>query len=224
VYSLGLGSGTGFCRAAAKHADHGYTNALERFDVYGSNEVAALRVAVNRAITYAYRKGATTIVSAGNDGLDLNAPDTASLVNFNGYASHAISIAAVAPIGWAKDPGNIDLNQPTGYSNSGPEIDFAAPGGNFVYPGNEVCVVAGLARPCWVFDYVFSTGNGGWYWSVGTSMAAPHAAGVAALIIGENGGQMQPAQVKKEMRRRAIDLGKAGGDDIYGYGVATSGY
>jgi subtilisin family serine protease len=189
-----------------------------------SREIAALRVAVNRAITYAYRKGATVVVSAGNDSLDLNHPDTASFINFNGYASHANSIAAVAPIGWATDPGNVDLSSPTGYSNSGPEIDFAAPGGNFVYPGSENCTVAGRTRPCWVFDLVFSTGSGGWYWSAGTSMAAPHAAGVAALIIGENGGQMQPAQVKKEMRKRAIDLGKAGGADIYGYGVATTGY
>jgi lantibiotic leader peptide-processing serine protease len=189
-----------------------------------SSEVAALRVAVNRAITYAYQNGATVVVSAGNDGYDLNDPSTASFINFQGYASHAISVSSVAPIGWATDPGNIDLNQPTGYSNYGPEIDFAAPGGNFVYPGNEGCIIAGLLRPCWVFDYVFSTGNGGWYWSVGTSMAAPHAAGVAALIIGENGGDMHPARVKAEMRSRAVDLGKRGSDDIYGYGVATSGY
>lgn len=189
-----------------------------------SNEIAALRVAVNKAITYAYQQGATVIVSAGNDALDLNAPENASLIPFNGFASHAVSISALAPVGWATDPGNIDLNNQASYTNIGPEIDFGAPGGDFVYPGNEVCIVAGLARPCWVFDLVFSTGNGGWYWSAGTSMAAPHAAGIAALIIGENGGDMHPAQVEAEMRSRALDLGKPGSDDVYGHGLTQSGY
>jgi subtilisin family serine protease len=86
------------------------------------------------------------------------------------------------------------------------------------YPGNENCLIAGLVRPCWVFDLVFSTGNGGWYWSAGTSMAAPHASGVAALIIGANGGDMKPSQVEAALRSSADDLGKPGNDDFYGAG------
>jgi subtilisin family serine protease len=49
-------------------------------------------------------------------------------------------------------------------------------------------------------------------------MAAPHAAGVAALIISENGGDMAPAQVEAAMRMRGLDLGKRGADDFFGRG------
>jgi subtilisin family serine protease len=74
-----------------------------------------------------------------------------------------------------------------------------------------------------VLDFVFSTGNGSWYWSVGTSMAAPHAAGVAALIISETGNS-NPAHVMRELRRRAVDGGKPGRDDFFGHGTTHSGY
>ena len=45
-------------------------------------------------------------------------------------------------------------------------------------------------------------------------MATPHASGIAALIIGENGGSMHPAQVKAEMAARSEDLGQAGKDRV----------
>jgi subtilisin family serine protease len=52
----------------------------------------------------------------------------------------------------------------------------------------------------------------------GTSMAAPHATGVAALIIGKNGGDMDPSRVEAALRASANDLGKPGRDPYYGYG------
>ncbi|MBI1297486.1 S8 family serine peptidase [bacterium] len=190
----------------------------------GSNEVAALRSLMNRAISYAHQQGVTVIAAAGNDGRDLDKDK--SLTVFPAQMPHAISISSTAPVGWAVDPANADLDNLASYSNYGRSgIDLAAPGGDFVYPGNEACLIAGLVRPCWVFDLVFSTGAlNSWYWSAGTSMAAPHAAGVAALIVAENGGSMHPAQVKAEMQRRAADLGQPGNDPIYGAGRVSSGY
>ena len=194
----------------------------------GSNEIAELRKAMNRAIGYAYQKGATVIVAAGNDGRDLD-KDRSTTV-FPAQMPHAISISATAPIGWAKAPATTFLDNLASYSNYGQSgVDFSAPGGDSSYPGNENCTLAGLTRPCWVFDLVFSTGavvgpSAFYYWSAGTSMAAPHAAGVAALIISEKGGELHPAQVKAELAARAADLGKPGNDPVYGAGAIRSGY
>jgi len=194
----------------------------------GSNEVAALRATMNRAISYAYQSGAIVLVAAGNDGRDLDADQSTTV--FPAGLNHAVSISATAPIGWATDPANANLDFLASYSNFGRSgISFAAPGGDASYPGNELCPIGGLVRPCYVFDLVFSTGgfaNGGhnFYWSAGTSMATPHAAGIAALIIAENGGSMHPAQVEAELRARSEDLGQAGNDPIYGGGRLSTGY
>jgi serine protease len=57
-------------------------------------------------------------------------------------------------------------------------------------------------------DYDFSTG---------TSMASPHVAGVAALIIAAQGGLSVNA-IRQRLRQGAVDLGRAGRDALYGYG------
>ena len=127
-------------------------------------------------------------------------------------------------IGWAKDPsGNLDYL--ASYSNYGQSaIDFAGPGGDAEYPGEENCTVAGITNPCWVFDLVFSVGGytaagaPQYNWVAGTSMAAPHVSGVAALIIGKHGGEMSPAAVERILRQSSDDLGKPGNDSLYGGG------
>lgn len=186
--------------------------------------VSQLANAVGKAITYATQQGTTVIVSAGNDGLDLNGDG--GMVRFNTGMPNAIGISAAAPMNWAGDVDGRDTLYPASYTNYGTSmVEFAAPGGDWVYPGEESCTVAGLQRPCWVFDLVFSTGNNGWYWSAGTSMAAPHAAGIAALIISKNGGKMSPTQVVAAMRKVGLDLGKPGADDFFGRGgLVRSGY
>ncbi len=179
-------------------------------------DLPELAYALGRATGYAYHRGATIIASAGNDAIDFDAnPD---LVDLPAMAPFVLGISATAPIGWAIDP-TVSLDNLSSYSNYGNVIvDFSAPGGDFSYPGNENCDVNGIVRPCWVFDMVFSSIPGGWGWAAGTSMAAPHASGVAALIIGVLGGSANPWDVTAYMWTLSNDLGAPGRDPIYGIG------
>jgi subtilisin family serine protease len=59
--------------------------------------------------------------------------------------------------------------------------------------------------------------NGNLQLASGTSMAAPHAAGVAALIVQRNPA-WTPAQVREKLRTSAVDLGVPGWDPVFGYG------
>ena len=108
----------------------------DEFGCVGANEVAALLVAINRATTYAFQQGTTVIAAAGNEAAD--GDHNGPVVHTPSNGPNVISISATAPIGWATDPGNIFLDSPASYSNYGQStIDFAAPGGDSAYPGNE---------------------------------------------------------------------------------------
>ncbi len=198
----------------------------------GANEIAALTTAISRATTYAYQQGTTVVASAGNDSRD--GDKDGPVISVPASSAHVLTISATGPEGWALDQ-STDLDTPAFYTNYGQSvIDFAAPGGDVDFdlrPGGTanranwpVCTVAGVTNYCYIFDLVLSTINGSYGWAAGTSMAAPHASGIAALIIAENGGEMKPAQVEKIMRERAEDLGKRGNDDFYGAGRVSSGY
>jgi subtilisin family serine protease len=51
----------------------------------------------------------------------------------------------------------------------------------------------------------------------GTSMASPHVAGTAALLISR--GITDPAMIEAMLKKTARDLGAPGRDDLYGYGL-----
>lgn len=82
------------------------------------------------------------------------------------------------------------------FSATGPEIEVSAPGENIVS------------------TYL----NGEYAVGSGTSMATPHVAGMLALLK-----QMHPnelnSQLRAEAEKEAMDLGKKGKDDWYGYGM-----
>lgn len=57
----------------------------------------------------------------------------------------------------------------------------------------------------------------GYNYMSGTSMASPHVAGLAALLLSQN-PQLKVAELRSLMRSTATDLGDPGRDDYFGYG------
>jgi serine protease len=73
-----------------------------------------------------------------------------------------------------------------------------------------VAIPGGFVRPC--FSTLGSTIVG----LSGTSMAAPHVSGLAALLVAD--GVTHPAQIRARIERGADDLGEPGTDPHYGKG------
>lgn len=221
----GSGSFAGILQGIVYATDNGADVVNMSLGVTGGLPIAAdtkdLIKAVQKAVLYARQNNTIVIASTGNEAIDFdNATDADGnrLMSFPGGVEGVTGISATAPIGWALNfDTNLDI--PTSYTNYGKRtVDFAAPGGDAAYPGNENCTVAGLLRPCWVFDLVFSDSTGGFSWAGGTSMASPHAAGIAALVIGANGGELQVSRVEDALKRGAADLGPRGIDEFFGKG------
>ena len=91
------------------------------------------------------------------------------------------------------------------YSNYGNSIELSAPGGDT------------KGGPYWK-TYVLSTYNeNGYAYSIGTSMASPHVAGVAALVLSQY-PNLSNTELRTHLQTTADDLGSAGLDTLYGYG------
>lgn len=158
-------------------------------------------IAQQRAIDYAFKKGTTIIASAGND--YTNYDGNTSFIKLPAGLNNVISISATAPEGWNFNPAsNYDI--PASYTTYGKSlVDLAAPGGDW-----DVSQ----------FDMIVSTGSTGYYFSAGTSMAAPHVSGVAALIIAKNGGQMDPFAVAQQLSNTSDKIDGNGQSKYFGKG------
>ncbi|HYD80508.1 MAG TPA: S8 family peptidase [Paucimonas sp.] len=148
-------------------------------------------------IISANQVGASVVVSAGNANMDV--------ANFTpANCPGVISVAATDRTGgkaW--------------YSNFGPLVDLAAPGGDTRFPGGGVLSTfnAGLTTP----------GADAYAFYQGTSMAAPHAAATAALMLAKN-PTLTAAEVETRLKAtaRAFPAACAGcGNGIIDAAAAT---
>ncbi|WP_240974588.1 S8 family serine peptidase [Crystallibacter degradans] len=133
------------------------------------------------AIDYAYNAGAAVVVAAGNENQDALNSNPAN-------CEHVITVAASGREGNRAE-----------YSNYGSVVDVTAPGGDM-----STDFTSGIAST--LNDGATVPGAESYFYSQGTSMAAPHVAGVAALMIAGSGGTMTPAAVEQRLKDTARPL------------------
>lgn len=176
----------------------------------GGGGFPALVAGINRVFNYAGQRGVTVVVAAGNESLDLD--HLFDLYQAYCDAPHVVCVSATGPTSAAGVDGpwqDVDAFAP--YSNFGRSaVTVAAPGGNAGGLVWSACSQTSLLIPvCRGGTFILGI--------VGTSMASPHAAGVAALLVGEVGPN-RPSRVKSLLQRTADDLGQPGTDPLYGTG------
>jgi subtilisin family serine protease len=98
-------------------------------------------------------------------------------------------------------------NAPASFSNLGPVVDVAAPGVGIISTYNA--------------DYPENTAGALYARFSGTSLAAPHVAGVAALLKARN-ANLTAEQIVARIENNATDLGEPARDDSYGFGLLNA--
>jgi thermitase len=163
--------------------------------------------AVANCITYVHNRGAKVISMSLGGGASTTLQNAVANAWKNGAANGSVLVAA------AGNDGNSAVNYPAGYaqvisvaatdnrdakasfSNTNADVEVAGPGVG-----------------------VLSTVRGGTYRSLsGTSMATPHASGVAAVLWQLNAGQTAQG-IRNLLTARVDDLGAAGRDTSFGFG------
>lgn len=146
--------------------------------------------------------GVLHIGSAGNEG------SAAGNGNNVSYPARYESVVAVA----ALDKNNLRAS----FSSTGSDVEIAAPGVAVLSTWKDSTNFAG-PQP---FSFA---GYAGEYFieANGTSMASPHVAGVAALLMASDANYTAEA-VRKKINGTALDLGEIGKDKLYGYGLVDA--
>jgi len=149
---------------------------------------------LENALKYAYDMDIVIVAAAGNDGGSVLYPAA--------YDEYCLAVAATD-----YNDERVDFSNSGGLweSNSGPEIDVAAPGALIM-----------STVPTWLWG----PGSFPYAWGDGTSQAVPHVAGLAALIKSVK-PNLSAAQIMNVIRYSADDVNfvnNLGMDNYIGYG------
>ena len=138
---------------------------------------------LDQACAYAFAKGAIVVAAGGNSFLDGNK------VQYPAASPNVLAVASVDRTG-----------TPSGFSNTGPHIDVAAPG-----------------------EGVYAAIPGGTYTEEsGTSFAAPHVAAALALVLAANPALSAAEAASVVQLTAADDLSGNGRDDQLGQGIVRA--
>jgi serine protease len=161
------------------------------------------------ALRYAHRHNVLVVAAAGNEGH--------STIAYPARAPYVVSVGATTEHGCL-----------AAYSNDGTGLTLVAPGGgpDADLPGDPNCKPEVVGRDVFQETFIgssvtqFGLPNG----YEGTSMATPHVAATAALIIASKvlGAHPTPAQLTSRLRVTAKRLGGGGDERLYGAGLVDA--
>ena len=150
---------------------------------------------MEEAVDYAWEHGVLIVGASGND--------SSSSPTYPAAYDNVLSVSATT----------YD-NTLASYSNYGDTIDICAPGGD-----------DGDANGDGYVDYILQNtfsesgrhSREGYYFMAGTSCAAPHVSGVAALVKSVN-LDLDASDIREILESSAVDLGDSGWDSSFGHG------
>jgi len=154
---------------------------------------------LEEALEYAYRRGAVIVAAAGNSG-------RRGILYPAAYDDYVIAVGA----------SRFDRSL-AGYSSFGEGLDIVAPGGDLYADQNGDGYGDGVLQQG--FDP--RTSSFGYFFYQGTSVAAAHVGGVAALVASA-GKASTPNDIRAALLSTAYDLGPAGFDGTFGAGLVDA--
>ena len=170
-------------------------------------------ITLERAVADAYGNGTIVFAASGNGGEDGVGDDGCDYPA--AYDSYVMAVGAT----------RYDETR-SSYSNYGSSLDLVAPGGDVYADQNGDGYADGVLQQTFKpyqssVDKADTTDWSNYYFFDGTSMATPHVAGVAALLLSKNSA-LSPDDIRAILESTAEDLGAAGRDDYFGYGLVDA--